>query len=111
MTSQEIEVWTRQIVAAALSGQATEDARVELKAEWIDPQKAARGLAAHANAAGGSSILWIIGVNEKERTLTDPASTEKADWIASVASFFDGYPPTLVRDVNMIVKGKSVIAL
>ncbi|HJZ79373.1 MAG TPA: hypothetical protein VKD91_03475 [Pyrinomonadaceae bacterium] len=87
MTSQEIEVWTRQIVAAALSGQATEDARVELKAEWIDPQKAARGLAAHANAAGGSSILWIIGVNEKERTLMTPRRQKKPTGLQALLPF------------------------
>lgn len=111
MTSQEIEVWARKIVDTALSGQHTEDSGVELKSEWIEPEKAARRLAAHANAAGGSPILWIVGVDETARTLTDAAPTERANWIAGIGSFFDGYPPTLLRDVNMIIQDKSVVAL
>src|SRR5437667_2888779 len=111
MTSQEIEAWTRQVVDAALSGQRIEDSQIEVKSEWLEPQKAARQLAGHANAAGGSPILWIIGVDETARALTDAAPTEKANWIAGVASFFDGYPPTLLNDVNIIIQDKSVIAL
>ena len=111
MTSQELEVWTRKIVDTALSGQHTEDSRIELKSEWPEPEKAAHRLAAHANAAGGSPILWIIGVDETARALTNPAPTERANWITSVASFFDGYPPTLLTDVNMIIHDKSVVAL
>jgi hypothetical protein len=111
MTSQELEIWARNIVDAALSGQPIEDSSIELKSEWLEPEKAARRLAAHANAAGGSPILWIVGVDESSRTLTDPAPTERANWIAGIGSFFDGHPPTLVRDVNMIIQEKSVVAL
>jgi hypothetical protein len=112
MTSQDLEIWARQIVNAALSGHRTEDSRVELKSQWLeDTEKAAHRLAAHANAERGSAILWIIGVDENGSELTNPAPTEKANWIASVNSHFDGVPPTLLRDVNMIIDGKSVVAL
>ncbi len=111
MTSQELEVWTRKIVDTVLSGQVTEDSQIEFKSEWIEPDRAARRLAAHANAAGGSPILWIIGVDEIGCSLTDPAPIERSNWITGIGSLFDGYPPTLLRDVNLIIQEKSVVAL
>jgi hypothetical protein len=44
---------------------AIEDDRVELKADWPDAEKAARRVAGHANASGGGSVLWIIGLDEQ----------------------------------------------
>jgi hypothetical protein len=111
MTPQEVEVWTRQIVDTALSGQPSEDSRIELKSEWIETEKAAHQLAAQANAIGGTRILWIIGVDEKRRALTNPPVTEKSNWLAGLTSFFDGFPPTLSNDVNIIIQDKSVVAL
>ena len=111
MTSQEIENWARQIVDAALAGQKIEDSRVELKSQWLEPEKAAHRLAAQANAGGGSPILWIVGVDENARALTDVVPTEKSNWFTRVSSFFDGYPPTLRGDVNMLIENKVVVAL
>jgi hypothetical protein len=105
MTSQELETWARRIVNAVLSGHRIEDSQVELKYQWPeDSEKAAHRLAAHANAERGAGILWIIGVDESGSALTNPAPTEKANWIASVNSHFDGPPPILLRDVNMIAR-------
>lgn len=111
MTPHELEIWTRTVVDGALSGQPTEDSRIELKSEWVEREKAAHQLAAHANAVSGTRILWIIGVDEKRRALTNPAVTEKSNWLAGLTSFFDGFPPTLLNDVNIIIQDKSVIAL
>jgi hypothetical protein len=62
----EIEAWVLRVVDQVKKGQPNEDRRVELKAEWIEPpEKAARQIAGHANAARGSNILWIIGLDEK----------------------------------------------
>ena len=44
----------------------SEDDRVELKGEWpTDIPKAARRIAGHANASGGQSVLWVIGLDEE----------------------------------------------
>src|SRR5258706_11866177 len=68
-------------------------------------------LAAHANAVASYRILWIIGIDEKHRVLTDPSPTERSSWLAGVSSFFDGFSPSLVNDVNIIIQDKSIVAL
>jgi hypothetical protein len=76
------------------SGTRVEDALIELKANWPVPQKAARRIAGHANAARGEDILWIIGLDEA--TGVSPVdSTELANWWPQVQSHFDGESPTL----------------
>lgn len=110
MRPPEIEYWTLQIVDRVLLGQPVEDARVELKADWLPADKAARRLAGHANAARGQPILWIIGVDEKKRSLVDLDRTELAGWWARVAAQFDDVSPALT-DLVVRVQGSSVVAL
>src|SRR2546430_2866200 len=95
LTHQEVEVWTREIVEAVVANQRIEDSRVELKSSWPEPHKAANRLAAHANAAQGTPILWIIGIDEKNCKLTNVDPVELANWYKSVESFFDGFAPRL----------------
>ena len=57
MRIHEIETWVLQIVERVESEQPIEDSRIELKSDWIDPAKAARQLAGHANAAHGDTLL------------------------------------------------------
>src|SRR5437879_2012436 len=64
MKSAQIEAWILRIADRIKGGKPLEDSRVEIKAEWTDPIPAARRIAAHANAAGGEPILWIIGIDE-----------------------------------------------
>jgi len=64
MKPSQIEAWALNVIARVINGQPNEDSRVELKSEWIAPPDAARRIAAHANAAFGDSILWIIGVDQ-----------------------------------------------
>ena len=111
MKSQEIELWARDVVNSVLNGRPVEDSRVELKAQWIEASKAAERLGGHANAARGESILWLVGVDERNKSLTDVDNTEKGSWYKSVDKFFDGFAPRLLVDVNFKVDGKTVVAL
>jgi hypothetical protein len=109
MKTHEIEDWALRVIQRVRSGGHVEDFRVELKREFIDPEKAARRIAGHANGAGGEPILWIIGIDEKSGRVVD-AKTNFANWWSSVQSRFDGIAPALI-DVAMCVEGKSVFAL
>ena len=111
MTHQEVEVWTREIVEAVLANQRIEDSRVELKSSWPEPRKAANRLAAHANAARGTPILWLIGVDEKNCKLTNVAPVELANWRTSVEALFDGFAPRLLIDANVRIGSDTVVAL
>jgi hypothetical protein len=104
-------MWTREIVEAVLANQRIEDSRVELKSSWPEPRKAADRLAAHANAARGTDILWLIGVDERNCSLTSADPVELANWLKSVESFFDGFAPRLPIDANVRISGNTVVAL
>ncbi|MEJ7700174.1 MAG: hypothetical protein WKF71_11080 [Pyrinomonadaceae bacterium] len=111
MKPQEIELWARDIIESVLKGQPVEDSRVELKARWIEAEKAAPRLGGHANASRGANILWLIGVDERNSSLTTVDATEKGDWYKSVEKHFDGFAPRLLIDVNFKVDGKTIVAL
>lgn len=111
MTPQEIEIWARDIISALLKGQPIEDTSVELKSTWIPPEKAAPRLAAQANSSRGDSILWLIGVDEKNKKITGADPLEREGWIKSVQKNFDGFPPRLVVDVNIRTNETTVVAL
>jgi hypothetical protein len=109
MNKRELESWALQIIGRVERSQPIEDARIELKSEWIDPKKAARRLAGHANAALGEPVMWLIGIDEKKGVI-GAEQNEMADWWAQVKSEFDGVWPTLV-DLNVPANGKTVVAL
>ena len=111
MTHQEVEIWAREIVEAVLSNQPVEDARVELKSTLLDPRRAADRLAGHANAARGTPILWLIGVDEKNRTITGVDPMELGGWYKSVNSCFDGFAPRLSIDSNIRLASSTIVAL
>jgi len=109
MKAHQIESWALSIIDRVEAGQPNEDSRVELKAEWIQAEKAARRLAGHANAAGGAPVLWLVGVNEK-KGVVGARHEDLADWYPKVQAQFDGLAPQLV-DYNIPVGGKTVVAL
>ncbi len=77
----EIELLANRIITRLQSGQPTEDdALVELKAEWPDPAKAARRIAAHANSARGERIVWLLGIDEGRRSVPGVEATAPAQW-------------------------------
>jgi hypothetical protein len=109
MKSLQIENWALSVIERVESGKPNEDFRVELKSQWIDPQKAARQIAGHANAARGEHILWLIGVDQANGVI-GANHMELADWYAKVKAQFDGLAPQLV-DLNVPVKRITVVAL
>jgi hypothetical protein len=111
MKAQEVEQWAREIVSAVVSNRRVEDSRVELKSVWPDAYRAAGRLAGHANSARGMPILWLIGVDEKNHTLTNVDPVELASWYDSVQKSFDGFAPRLLIDVNVRFDSDVVVAL
>ena len=109
MRKHEIESWGLAVFDRVRSGAGNEDSRVELKREWITPEKAARRLAAHANSALGEPILWLIGLDQKSGELVQ-SSNDLAAWWPSVQSYFDGISPDMI-DVTLNVGGKTITAL
>ena len=111
MTRTQIEAWALGAIENALAGRHTEDSGVELKSDWPkDHARAARQIAAHANAAHGEPILWIVGVDERARCLADPTVIEIADWWAQVRKCFCEVIPELTH-VNVRISDKAVCAL
>jgi hypothetical protein len=104
-----IEAWALRTLTRIASAQPIEDSRVELKAGWIDPQKAARRIAGHCNAARGEEILWLIGVDETGGVTGAPA-TELSEWWVKVQNCFDGVFPPL-QDVQVEFQTKIITAL
>ena len=105
----QIESWAIQIIERVESNGPLEDSRVELKAKWIDIQKAARRLAGHANAARGEPILWLIGIDQ-DNGVIGAEQEELANWYAAVQSEFDGISPSLT-DLNLTYNDTTVVLL
>lgn len=112
LTPRTAEQWALQVWDRHVRSLRDEDGRVEFKRQLPDdPQKVARRLAGHANAARGEPILWLLGVDENERKAV-PAQLpcDAADYWPQVWARFDGPHPELV-DVHVDLDGVSVPAL
>jgi len=109
MKSIAIESWAIGVLDRLSNSDPIEDRRVELKASWPDPVRAARRLAGHANAAHGDSILWLIGADENSGAI-GASNNELADWFAQVSKQFDGLVPGL-DDLCVPYNGQTVVAL
>jgi hypothetical protein len=111
MNPLQIEAWALDVIEHVERGQAYEDSRVELKREWpSDAVKAARQIAAHANAARGASILWLVGVDEKSG-VAGVNLPDLATWWPQVVSAFDGSVAPGLRDVIVTKGGIAIVAL
>ena len=111
MQPHEIEAWVLSIVDRVRSKQRVEDSRVELKSRWpVDYAKAARRLAGHCNTARGEPVLWVIGLDE-DRGVIGADRTELREWLHQLERWFESLVPELVRDLNVPVDDKAVIAL
>jgi len=113
MRPMQVEARALSIVDSLLKGQPIEDSTVEVKAEWPEnSNQAARRIAGHANAAGGESILWLIGIDERGRSVTGADKKEMANWFPSVESEFnDRLAPSVICDLNIAYDGKTFVAL
>src|SRR6266404_5325723 len=109
MRAVEIESWALRILDTVQNQRRVEDSKVELKMIWPDPAKTARQLAAHANAARGENILWLIGVEETSG-IVGANFQELSNWFSQIKSGFENEYPAL-QDLNVQYKGKSVAAL
>lgn len=111
MRAHEIEAWVLRITDRIRSRQPVEDFRVELKSEWpADTAKAARRLAGHCNAARGEPVLWIIGIDQTTGVVgADHA--ELPAWRDQVRTHFASMMPDLLRDLNIHIEDKTVVAL
>jgi hypothetical protein len=111
MRKSELEAWVLGVLDRVASGQPNEDARVELKREWPEPNKAARRIAGHANAAGGDRVLWIIGVDQAAGII-GVNDLDVAGWFSKVKAEFSELAPALSLDLNVPAGGgKTVVAL
>ncbi len=109
MRKTDIEHWALNVIERVKNGQSVEDSRVELKATWIDHSKAARRIAGHANAAHGETILWLIGVDEKQG-VKGVDYNEFANWFNAVTSQFDGVIPDSTS-ISVPYRGLAVLAI
>lgn len=109
MRQAEIEFWALGVIATVSSGGRVEDGRVELKANWPDPIKAARRLAGHANAARGEEVLWLLGVDERKGVVGVDAD-DLANWWSVTSSNFMGPAPAIIP-VSIPQGSATVLAL
>ena len=105
----EVEEWGLRVVAQLRSGTNLEDSRVELKSGPIPPDRLARRLAGHANAASGGTILWLLGVDETGQ-VDSSSSTDLATWWPQVAKHFDGPLPIPIEAV-LYLEGETALAI
>jgi len=99
------------IISDVLKNLRAEDSIVELKSSWPKPDKAAQSLAAHANAARSTPILWLIRIDEKAQRVSSVDTVELANWFKSVERFLDGDAPRMLLDANVRSGGDTVVAL
>jgi len=109
MRKTDIEFWALNVIERVENGQPVEDDRVELKSNWVDPGKAARRIAGHANAARGEPILWLIGVDEINN-IKGVDYHEYTEWFGKVNSNFDEIAPEAVS-INIPYKGVTILAI
>src|SRR4051794_37562111 len=112
MEKQRLEARVLELVALVERGRGVEDNWIELKAQWpTDHYKAARQLAGLANASRGASVLWIIGLDEKDGVVESLKTVEVSDWWAQVFRFFDEEAPKLQHLTVPTGRDRHVVAL
>ena len=92
MKISQIEAWVLEVADRVVRGHPVEDARVELKRAWVDPDKAARAIAGHANSSFGEPVLWVVGLDESEGAI-GVKPEDLSDWWAQVKSCFSELAP------------------
>jgi hypothetical protein len=115
MNASQVELWAANELARVTSDPrtgSTEDALVELKKDWPDdPARAARRIAAHANAAHGSPILWLVGVDELTHQVAGVEAIDFSTWWPRVRQEFESEPPSLIERIMQAPGGETVVAL
>ncbi|RSM87466.1 hypothetical protein DMH04_10590 [Kibdelosporangium aridum] len=109
MRAVEIENWALSVLDRVQQGLPIEDSRVELKANWIKANHAARRIAGHCSASAGDKILWLIGVDENTG-ITGADHQDMATWWPEVAAQFDEQSPGF-HDLALTYNDHVVVAL
>lgn len=103
---QRIEIAVRR----ALADGRREDSGLEFKETLPEKySRAARQIAALANAARGPEVFWLIGVND-DGEVVGCSNSEVSSWWAQVQRYFDEVSPGLT-DLSLSHHGKNVLAL
>ena len=94
MRRQEVEAKVYDILDRFEKGEDVEDSDFELKTKWPvtreDYWNWARLIAAHANFARGENILWIVGVDEKNKKIVGVSPIDEiANWYPQIEKHFD----------------------
>lgn len=111
-SSGELEIRVQEIISAIQNGAFIEDDLIELKRELIDPRKAARRLAGHANQANGDYIVWIVGIDEATGEVHPITMSTDEWWAQVIAEFDDGVFPQLGRNRRVhLNEDESVLVL
>lgn len=101
-----------EAIEQVLRGGRPEDSRLELKSgEVSNIPRTARQLAAHANAARGEPLVWIVGLNERDRLVDGAQIGDFAEWISKIESWFNGSPPHVVLHRYVAHEGKDVLGI
>jgi len=108
---QQLEARVLAAVEVVTAGGRIEDQLIECKREWPEPTKAARRIAGHANAARGTDITWIIGLDEDAHEVAGAGDTDLATWWPQVLRRFDEVAPDLEPLTVAVGGGKAVVAL
>jgi hypothetical protein len=111
VTRAEIVARCLPILEAAKNGKPAEDTFVELKSALPKDEKAARGIAGSANAAGGEPVIWLVGIDEKTRQVVGASKEELSAWYPRLKRYFDGPAPTLSLVENIPVDNNVVVAM
>lgn len=113
MKHLDLEAIARNAVERVLSKQKIEDSRVEAKTEFDkDPKRAAKQIAALANAQSGEFVFYIVGLDDKKFQIVAFDEVDMADWWPQIKRCFDGGVfPELVCDVRFTHDDKAIHAL
>lgn len=111
----KVEARVQEVLKNIVANRQAEKLRIELKTQWPAPEeryKTAREIAAHANAARGEPILWIIGANERQGVVSGAPRCEVENWYAPHRKHFDGELMPQLLDTIVVPFGDiSVVTL
>jgi hypothetical protein len=111
MRRNEIESMAFNVLDRIAHGKKNEDDHIELKREWLAPDRAAWLVGGHANQLNGEPVLWLFGIDEDDGCVGVHAP-DLADWIKQFESkFSDRVSPNLLEHFIIPIDGKDVVAL
>lgn len=112
MRKVELEAWVVSICDRVVDGHPIEDDRVELKRTYLDDrQDEARRIAALCNSANGDHALWLVGVDEKGRSVPGaPAEPDPANWLPQLHSYWPDLVPGIIWHLSVPYGGVSTVA-